>query len=406
MTSTTAVRAAAPADTSVHIVRSDAEALEIVTRLAAEFRKGAQARDQNRILPADEIGELTRNGIFGVAVPKEFGGAGVSARTIADIFRILSEADPGIGQIPQNHFCWLPLFSNGTPEQEAFFYGRILAGDRIGNAHSEDTRKRPGDYEHQLTRVPGGWRITGRKYYSTGAIFAQWIPFIGQDEQNNQLMFFVDASSDGVTVVDDWRGMGQRTTASGTTIFDDVFVPDANVFPFASDKPGNRGRMLLASLIHAAIDQGIAEATLADARHYILNHNRPWIDNPYDEHAKEPFVIKEFGELAVAIRTAGLSLRHAADLVDIAHSTRTENDVLEARLAIADARLNCGAAATKVADEFFLLTGARATLDKYGLDRHWRNARTHSLHDPFRWKLYHLGNYHLNGVVPGPRTYI
>ncbi len=91
--------------------------------------------------------------------------------------------------------------------------------------------------------------------------------------------------------------------------------------------------------------------------------------------------MKEFGELAVAVRTAGISLRHAADLVDVAHSTRTESDVLEARLAIADARLNCGAAATKVADQFFLLTGARATLEK-SASTAWRNAATHSLHDP------------------------
>ncbi|MGB6117144.1 MAG: SfnB family sulfur acquisition oxidoreductase [Mesorhizobium sp.] len=406
MTASNAARSADPSSSSVRIVHNDSEALSIVNRLAAEFRTGAQERDQDRILPAKEIDALTQEGIFGVAVPKDYGGAGVSARTIADIFRILSDADPSIGQIPQNHFCWLPLFSNGTPEQAKFFYGRVLAGDRIGNAHSEDTLKRAGDYEHKLTRVPGGWRVSGRKYYSTGAIFAQWIPFIGLDDDRNQLMFFVDASAQGVQVLNDWRGMGQRTTASGTTIFEDVFVPDFNVFPFVSHLPNNRGRMLLASLIHAAIDQGIAEAVLRDAKDYITTSNRPWIDNPHDEHAKEPFVVKEFGELALAVRTAGVSLRHAAGLVDIAQASRAEADVLEARLAIADARLNCGAAATKVADEFFLLTGARATLDKHGLDRHWRNARTHSLHDPFRWKLYHIGNYHLNGVVPGPRSYI
>lgn len=394
------------AKSPIRVIRSDEEALEHVRRLASEFRNGTVERDRDRTLPKGEIDLLTQEGFFGISVPREFGGAYVSAATITESFRILSAADPSIGQIPQNHFCWLPLFSNGTPEQAEFFYRRVLAGDRIGNAHSEDTRKRPGDYEHQLERVEGGWTITGRKYYSTGAIFAQWIPFIAPDEQGRQSMFFVDASSPGVTVINDWRGMGQRTTASGTTVFDNVFIPDFNVFPFLTEGASNRVRMLLASLIHAAIDQGIAEEVLDDAGTYIRESNRPWIDNPFEEHAKEPFVIKEFGELAVIVRTAGVSLKHAARAVDEARANPTDETVLEARLAIADARINTGNAATRISDQFFTLTGARATLEKYALDRHWRNARTHSLHDPFRWKHFHLGNYYLNGVVPGPRTYI
>lgn len=391
---------------AVQVIRSDAEAREVVDRLAAEFREGARLRDQQRILPTEPIDRLTRAGFFGMTVPRTHGGAQVSAATVVHCFRALSAADPSIGQIPQNHFCWMPLFSNGSAEQASFFYGRILAGDRIGNAHSEDTRKRPFDYEHRLDRVDGGWAMTGRKFYSTGAVFAQWIPFIGNDETGRQLMFFAQAGSPGLTVIDDWSGMGQRTTASGTTVFDNVFVPDAHVFPFAGDGPANRARMLLSSLVHAAIDQGIAEEVLRDARDYIVNQNRPWIDNPHETHAQEPFVIQEFGTHAVRVRTAALSLRHAAEAVDLAWAEPSDDSVLAARLAIADARLNCGNAATTVADQFFTLTGARATLEKHGLDRHWRNARIHSLHDPLRWKLYHLGNYYLNGVAPGARTYI
>ncbi|MBB3181442.1 SfnB family sulfur acquisition oxidoreductase [Variovorax sp. Sphag1AA] len=391
---------------SVSLIASDAQARDVVDRLAVEFREGARERDQQRVLPAKEIEQLTSAGFFGITVPRAHGGAEVSAATVVHCFRVLAAADPSIAQIPQNHFCWLPLFSNGTPEQARFFHARILAGDRIGNAHSEDTRKRAFDYEHRLERVEGGWRMTGRKFYSTGAIFAQWIPFIGDDEAGRPHMFFAHAESPGLKVVNDWSGMGQRTTASGTTLFDQVHVPDAHVLPFASEGPANQSRRLLASLIHAAIDQGIAEEVLDDARRYILHENRPWIDNPHDEHAREPFVVQEFGSYAVQVRTAALSLRNAAERVDEAWAAPSDRSVLEARLAIADARLNCGDAATTLADRFFTLTGARATLEARGLDRHWRNARTHSLHDPLRWKLYHLGNYHLNGVVPGPRTYI
>ena len=397
---------ARPRRTPAARLGSEAEVLAVASQLADSFRAGAIERDRGRLLPYEEVAALKQAGLFAITVPKAFGGVDVSAVTVAEVTRLLSAADPSIGQIPQNHFCFLPVFSFGSVEQAQFFYGRVLAGDSIGNAHSENSRKRAGVYEHDLRRVEGGWVVTGRKFYSTGAIFADWIPFIGYDEQQRQLMFFVDATADGVTVLDDWTGMGQRTTASGTTVFEKVFIPDAHVFPYYKAGDSTRPTRLLAALIHSAIDLGIAEEALSDARHYILHNNRPWIDNPHDEHAQEPFVIQKFGELGFAVRTAERLLRHAAQEIDRARAEGSAEAATQAVLAAADARYACATAAVTVADQLFPLTGARATQEKYDLDRHWRNARTHTLHDPLRWKLYHLGNYYLNGVEPGPRSLI
>lgn len=387
-------------------ITSDAEATSEAQRLAAQIREGAIARDRERRLPREAIAALKEAGLFAITVPRRFGGLEASAVTVAEVIRLLSAADPSVGQIPQNHFCFLPVFSFGTEAQADFFYGRILAGDSIGNAHSENSRNRAGIYEHDLRKVDGGWRITGKKFYSTGASFAQWIPFIGHDEQGRQLMFFVDATAEGVTLLDDWTGMGQRTTASGTTLLNDVFVPDFHVFLYEKAGASERPTRLLAALIHSAIDLGIAEDALADTRAYIHGNSRPWIDNPHATHAEEPFVIQGFGELGLQVRTAQRLLRHAAEEIDRARASGTTTDALEAALATADARIACGRAALLVGDELFALTGARATQEKFDLDRHWRNARTHTLHDPLRWKLFHLGNYYLNGVEPGPRSLI
>lgn len=405
MPATSAIVRAARASRT-HIIRSDVEALEVVTALADEFRSNAAKRDRERILPTAEIERLGASGFFGICVPKEYGGADVSAATVAEAFRLLGAADPSIGQIPQNHFCWLAIIANGTEHQQRFFFDRVLAGDRIGNAHSENTKNKPGVHTHDLVRVPGGWRITGNKYYSTGAIFAQWIPFIAADDTGASRMFFTAADAKGLEVVDDWEGMGQRTTASGTTIFNDVFVPDEHVFPFARTEVDAKSFMYNAQLIHTAIDVGIAEEVLADAHRYIHQHNRPWTGNPYDEHAKEPFVVAEFGRLGLRVRTAAAMLRRAADTVDAMRAAPSKQAIIDARLAIADARVVAGEVAVDVSSEFFAITGARATLPQFGLDRHWRNARTHTLHDPLRWKYFHIGNYHLNGIVPEPGTYI
>jgi SfnB family sulfur acquisition oxidoreductase len=400
---------ARPRQRAARVIRDDAEALAAVATLAARFAVGAAERDHDRILPRAEIEALSDAGFYGVTIPAAHGGADVSAVTVAELFARLAAADPSIGQIPQNHFCWLPVVDHGTPAQAEFFFARFLAGERIGNAHSEDTKRRPGEYEHRLTRVEGGWTVTGRKYYSTGAIFADWIPFLhheGEGEARQSRMYFVWADQPGVRVIDDWDGFGQRTTASGTTVFEDAFIPDEYVFPLNAPRDIGRSFVLNANLIHGAIDLGIAEAVLEDARHYILTQNRPWTHNPNPTHAEEPFVIRDFGRLGVVARTARVALIHAAGLVDAARREATPEAVLAARLAIADARILTSEAATKLSHEFFALTGARATLGKHALDRHWRNARTHSLHDPLRWKEFHLGNYYLNGVVPLLGSYI
>ncbi len=390
----------------VRRIASDEEAIAAVTALAAEFRRGAIERDQKRILPTRQINQLSEAGFYGIAVPEKFGGADVSAVTISEAFSLLSAADSSIGQIPQNHFCWMPVFETGTPEQQEFFYGRLLQGDRIGNSHSENTRKRPRDYETKVERVAGGYVVTGKKYYSTGAVFAHWIPTFGKDPADRPIQLYSRSDAPGLTAIDDWTGLGQKTTASGTTIFDRVFVPDEQVFPFyLADKIAPRWGPI-AMLIHGAVDLGIAEEAYSDTKDYILTKNRPWIENPYEEHAKEPFIVRSFGELTVELHTARAMQRRAAESIDALRADPGQEALVAARMAVADARIVVGNAALHIADQLFALTGARAMLEQYGLDRHWRNARIHTLHDPFRWKHFHIGNYHLNGELPASASYI
>ncbi|MET0261978.1 MAG: SfnB family sulfur acquisition oxidoreductase [Rariglobus sp.] len=384
-----------PIKRPVNIIRSDEEAIAEATRLANIFRKGAIERDRKRQLPAEEIELITQAGLYGISVPKEYGGADVSAFTVGEVFRILSAADPSIGQIPQNHFVWLRVLANGKPEQVKYFFERVLHGDRIGNAHSENGRLRRNDHTHLQERVDGGYLITGKKYYSTGAIFAQWIPLDTDDPEPS--MLFARSDAPGLKVLNDWTGMGQRTTGSGTTIFEKVFIPDENIFPMTRKGSGSAHT---GGIIHTAIDLGIAEEALADLKNYIHTQARPWIENPFDEHAKEPLIIYKFGELVTLLHTAQALYRRAAEAIDYSRKHPGPDSEIQAQIAGAEARLATGEAAVRISNELFNLTGARATLEHHGLDRHWRNARTHTLHDPDRWRMYHIGNYHLNGVPP------
>lgn len=163
---------------SAHVIADDAEALAVAAALAEEFRAGASARDAERRLPHEELDQLSASGLLAVTVPAEHGGADVTALTLAEIFRQLASADASLAQIPQSHFAYVNVINRqGSEEQRKFFFAELLAGRRFGNAQSEAGTKHVQDIRTRLQPQPdGSYVLTGVKHYSTGALFADWIP--------------------------------------------------------------------------------------------------------------------------------------------------------------------------------------------------------------------------------------
>lgn len=393
----------AATESKVRIIRDDAEAIAVAHEVGNVLRAGAAERDRRRELPWREIELLSASGIYGMTVPKAFGGAEIQAVTLAEVFRILSAADPSVGQIPQNHVAFVESIREGTLAQQEFYFARFLAGERIGNALSEaSNRNGLAGLGTRIRRTDGGYVIHGAKAYCTGAIFAQWIPIFALDEDKVLRMAYVRSDAPGLSIKDDWSSMGQRTTASGTIEIDDVFVTDHELItPFKEDKP--RVGSAWGQIPHAAVDLGIAEEAFQDALEYIKTRARPWHGSGYSRLADEPLVIQRIGEFQQDLDAARLFLRRGAELVDVARKTPTEETTLAASLAVAQARIATDQVALRVTHELFELCGTKSTFEEFNLNRHWRNARTHTLHDPIRWKTQYLGNYVLNGVRP-PRN--
>ncbi|MGW4322478.1 SfnB family sulfur acquisition oxidoreductase [Streptomyces sp. NPDC004684] len=387
---------------TAHVIADDAEALAVAAALAAEFRPGADARDRERRLPRAELDRLSRSGLLAVTVPAEHGGAEVSAATVAEIFRLLGSADPSLAQIPQSHFVYVNVMRRqGTPEQRKFLFAEVLAGRRLGNAQSEAGTKHVQDIRTRLTPRPdGSYLLTGVKHYSTGALFADWIPVLARAEDDDLHVAYVPWDAPGVTVVDDWDGMGQRTTASGTVRLADVPVPADRVVPHHLTFQGPQLHGAFAQLLHAAIDAGIAGAALAEAAAFVRTKSRPWFESGTESAAEDPLLIQRFGELALRVRAAEALLREAARTVDEAGADLTDDSAAEASIAVATAKVTAAQAAVEVAGALFEVAGARAALDSLNLHRHWRDARTHTLHDPVRWKIQHIGRYVLSGTRP------
>src|SRR5690606_31600650 len=154
--------------------------------------------------------------------------------------------------------------------------------------------------------------------------------------------------------------------------------------------------------LHAGVDLGIARAALRDAKDLVRRIARPGIESTVDRPADDPLIIQEFGELALRVRTAAALLHEAGDALDAARAAPTVESAAEASVAVAAARAETDRAAVSVASDVFALIGARASAQELNLHRHWRNARTHTLHDPRRMKVVHIGNHALNDVPPPP----
>ena len=388
---------------SVIRIRDDAQALAAAHRLAEDFAREAGLRDRERKLPWDELERYVRSGLWGITVPREYGGAGVSYGTLAEVIAIISAADGSIGQIPQNHFYAVELIRvNGNEAQKRFFFERVLQGERFGNALAELGTKTSHERKTRLTRNTDGpgYRINGRKFYATGALYADWVPTSVIDELGVQQLAIVPRHAPGLTIIDDWSGFGQRTTGSGSAVFENVHVPADAVIGFASafSRPTQIGPM--AQIQHAAIDLGIARAAYDDLLEFVRTRSRPWIDSGVERAAEDPLTIREVGDLTIQLHAAEALLQRAGRKVDAAAAAPTEDSVAAASIAVAEARVLTNDVSLAAGSKLFELAGSQSTLAEHNLDRHWRNARTHTLHDPVRWKYHAIGNYVLNGKKP------
>ncbi|MFJ5952837.1 SfnB family sulfur acquisition oxidoreductase [Streptomyces noursei] len=387
---------------TAHVIADDAEALKVAAALAEEFRTGAAERDATRRLPRAELDQLSRSGLLAVTVPAEHGGADVSTATLAEVFRLLATADASIAQIPQSHFAYVNVIRRqGTAEQQAFFSAELLAGRRLGNAQSEAGTRHVQDLRTRLTPRPdGSFLLNGVKNYCTGALFADWIPVLARAEDDRLHVAYVPSGAPGVTVVDDWDGLGQRTTASGTVRLVDVVVPADRVLPHHLTFEGPQLHGAVAQLLHAAIDTGIAEGALAEAAGFVRTKSRPWFESGLETAAEDPLLIQRFGELAVQAKAAQALLREAARTVDTARADLTDDTAAAASIAVATAKVQAAQSAVEVANALFEVSGTRSALASLNLHRHWRDARTHTLHDPVRWKIQHIGRHVLSGTRP------
>ncbi|GAB2842590.1 SfnB family sulfur acquisition oxidoreductase [Actinocorallia aurea] len=394
---------------SAAVIRTGEEAVAVARDLAVGLAEGASARDLDRRLPHAELDALSAAGLFGLTVPARLGGPDVPVTALVEVFRLLAAADPSIGQIPHSHFVFLEaLRLRGTAAQQARFFAEALAGRRFANAQSERSGRTIADDATTLTPDgAGGFVLDGEKFYATGSLFAHWLvvravlPHEPPTPSGalRKAVAYIPADAPGVTVEDDWDALGQRTTGSGTVRLARVAVPADAVVPYTEifEVPTSYGSF--AQVLHAALDAGIARAALDEAVRQVARA-RPWFESGADRAAEDPLLVQQAGELEIAVRGAEALLREAATAVDAARSAPDEESTAHASVAVAVAKVAAARACVEASSALFELAGTRGALAGLNLSRYWRDARTHTLHDPTRWKVQHIGRHLLDGTPP------
>ena len=372
-----------------------AVARELATALAAD----AAARDLERRFPHAELGLVKRSGLLALLVPQAAGGLGGTPGDLIRTVGILAEGDPSVAQMTITHHSGVELLNKiAPPAVRAPYYERIVAGElMLTNAYTEVGTRTIFDYKVRMSPAgDGGWRINGSKAYCTGSLGGEALYGLAiTDEATPQpLVFLIETGASGVVVVDDWTGMGQRTTASGTIEFRDAYVPaEQAISPVALGPTLDNFFGTMGQAMMSAHYTGIAKAALADAIVYIREKARPWPHSGVERASDDPYVLLRIGQMHALVESADALVERAIERIEAAQANLTLETRVAASLAVASAKARSTEASLEVCS-------AGATVEKYNFDRHWRNARTLTLHDPVDYKSRLIGDWLLNGTPP------
>lgn len=384
-----------------HIIKTDAEAIAVAKALAAEFVKESALRDRDRIWPAKELDAFSQSGLWSINVPKKFGGPEVSYATLAKVIEIISAADSSIGQVAQNHLGVVAAIRTvSDEEQQALLFAEVLKGTRFGNAFSEFGSKRAVDFETKFVDAGDHVVVNGQKFYSSGALLAHLVPIVALDDEGRAWYAIAQRDAPGLTVIDDWSSFGQRTTLSGTVLLNNVKVPKTHLVPGYKGYEVPTADGAIFQIIQVAVDTGIAQEAIDETVNFVRTKSRAWVDSGVDNAWDDPYTIQAIGDLTLRLHAAQALLEKAGHAIDRAILDPNAETVAEAQIVTAEAKILSTEIAIAATNKLFELAGTRSTLAEHGLDRHWRNARTHTLHDPVRWKYAILGKYFLNGEKP------
>lgn len=373
--------------------------------LFAEIAGGAAERELSRTLPVKEIEALKKAGFGAVRLPEAEGGAGATLPELFNLLIELSAADSNVTQALRGHFGFVEdVLSKPQGPDRKRWTSRIAAGEIAGNAWTEIGNASQAAFSTAVSQKNGRLVVNGEKYYTTGSLFADWINVgvTGLDGRSSAVQ--VRRDDPGVTVIDDWDGFGQTLTASGTAIFADAAVDPADL---VADDDQFRYGAAFYQVVHLATLAGIGRAISAETALAVAKRTRTYSNAAGPRSSQDPQVLQVVGRIRGDAYAAGAIVLQTARAVERAYQAHLSGDAAAQERANATAELEVSQALTAVTNLIleastilFDALGASAARRPVALDRHWRNARTLSSHNPRIYKDRIVGDFAVNGTPP------
>lgn len=381
-------------------------ALASLPELARAIGEGAAGREASRELPYRQFEWFRASGLGRLRLSVEQGGLGGSLVDLFDAIVSLAAAESNLAHALRIHYDYSEaLLISPRSAFNDLQARRIAEGAIFGGASTEAATAKPGEITTQLRRDGDHYRLSGRKFYSTGTAFSDYarVNVLGID--GTPVVAVIPVAREGLAVLDDWDGFGQRMTASGSLTFDNVLVRQDEVFERDLGSLVGRHGGALRQLHLVAVGAGIVRNIVADAKRYVLDHGRAALHSPAATPREDLFVQQVIGELSAHSHAIDALVRENALVLDRSsqairfNEPDAEERVLAGALATARTQLVASRLALYAAERLFEAGGASATSRTHNLDRHWRNLRTIFSHNPLLHKARVIGDYELNGVT-------
>lgn len=378
-------------------------------KVAAKYRpifekiaEGTLIREQQRALPYEQINWLKQAGFGALRVPVKFGGDGVSLPQLFQLLIELAKADSNIVQALRGHFAFVEDRLNAHKvADQALWFKRFVQGDLVGNAWTEIGQVKIGDVITRVKQKNNQLLVNGKKYYSTGTIFADWVDLFAYDETTDQhVIAAISRHASGVQVSDDWDGFGQKTTGSGTLTLSDVAIERDHILPF---EQRFKYQTAFYQVIHLATLSGIAQSAVATFIHEVQKRDRIFSHGNADLVRNDPQILQVIGKAsAQAYASETITLRTAEALQQAYLSHFGESEVKDiqanndAELESAQGQVVISELVLDLTSQLFNALGASASTTSKQLDRFWRNARVVSSHNPLVYKEKVIGDWEVN----------
>ncbi|KAL8671534.1 MAG: hypothetical protein Q9168_003961 [Polycauliona sp. 1 TL-2023] len=408
--------------------------IQRAAQVSAILSKDVTIREKDNKSPFAEVSLLKSAGLTKVLGPTKYGGGGQGWDVAYKVIREVAKGDGSLGMLLGYHLLWSWTSAVvGTDEQNDRTQKLIIENNYfVGGAVN------PRDNDQKITDDGDHIVFNGFKHFNTGGVVSDLTVLEGVYEDTDQHIFaLAPTKQPAIRFSHNWDNIGLRLTESGSVKIDNVRVPWTDALgwdpstktPIESILSIPWATLLLPTiqLVFSNFYIGIALGALDFAAAYTVKHTRTWpytpnpVSSANGSGVEEPYILSRYGSFLAHLRAASALADTAGSKISAIYappspssssspSHHPKRDITAAERGdvaewVASTKIVATDTALRVTAGVFEVTGARATGQGVGMDRFWRDVRTHTLHDPVSYKETEVGRWVLKGEVPVPSWY-